>query len=94
MPRRPGLRTVGIVLILAWTIVPLYWTLNSSLQTDAQITARPSHYVPPTPSLKHYTDLLLGDASKARRVLGWSHKTGFRELVAEMMEADLAGAIP
>jgi len=60
MIRRHRLRTVGIVLMLAWTIVPLYWTLNSSLQTDAQISAKPSHYVPPTPSLKHYIDLLLG----------------------------------
>jgi GDPmannose 4,6-dehydratase len=35
-------------------------------------------------------DLLVGDASKARSRLGWSHKTGFRELVAEMVQADLA----
>jgi len=35
-------------------------------------------------------DLLVGDASKARAVLGWSHRTGFRDLVAEMVQADLA----
>jgi GDPmannose 4,6-dehydratase len=34
-------------------------------------------------------DLLLGDASKARLQLGWRHKTAFKELVAEMVEADL-----
>jgi GDPmannose 4,6-dehydratase len=34
-------------------------------------------------------DLLLGDPSKARRVLGWQHKVSFPELVAEMMESDL-----
>ena len=34
-------------------------------------------------------DLLLGDASKARRVLGWQHDTSFRDLVREMVEADL-----
>jgi GDPmannose 4,6-dehydratase len=33
--------------------------------------------------------LLLGDPSKARRQLGWRHRTGFRELVAEMTDADL-----
>ena len=32
---------------------------------------------------------LLGDASKARAKLGWSPKTSFRELVAEMAAADL-----
>jgi GDPmannose 4,6-dehydratase len=34
-------------------------------------------------------DLLLGDASKARRVLGWQHKVSFPELVSEMVESDL-----
>src|SRR5690606_2201202 len=34
-------------------------------------------------------DLLLGDASKARQKLGWSHKVSFPELVAEMVQSDL-----
>ena len=34
-------------------------------------------------------DLLLGDPSKARRVLGWRHKVSFPELVADMVESDL-----
>lgn len=31
----------------------------------------------------------LGDASKARRVLGWNNKTSFATLVREMVEADI-----
>ncbi len=34
-------------------------------------------------------DLLLGDASKARRVLGWQPRVGFKELTRMMVEADL-----
>lgn len=34
-------------------------------------------------------DLLLGDASKARRVLGWEPKVSFRELVRLMVDHDL-----
>ena len=34
-------------------------------------------------------DLLIGDASKARTVLGWEPKIGVRALVAEMVAADL-----
>src|SRR3954471_12387135 len=34
-------------------------------------------------------DLLLGDSSKAREVLGWQPQVTFRELVSEMVEADL-----
>ena len=34
-------------------------------------------------------DLLLGDPGKARQQLGWEHKTPFKQLVAEMVAADL-----
>jgi GDPmannose 4,6-dehydratase len=34
-------------------------------------------------------DLLLGDASKARSVLGWKHTVGFDELVTDMLNSDL-----
>jgi GDPmannose 4,6-dehydratase len=34
-------------------------------------------------------DLLLGDPSKAKSVLGWQSNTSFDDLVKEMVEADL-----
>jgi GDPmannose 4,6-dehydratase len=34
-------------------------------------------------------DLLLGDATKARTILGWEPKVSFRELVAVMVESDM-----
>jgi GDPmannose 4,6-dehydratase len=34
-------------------------------------------------------DLLLGDATKARERLGWTHSTPFRDMVAEMVREDL-----
>lgn len=36
-------------------------------------------------------DLLLGDASKAKRVLGWEPKVKFKELVRLMIDAELNG---
>ncbi len=42
------------------------------------------HYFRPTE-----VDCLVGDASKAREKLGWTHKTTFAQLVAEMVAADL-----
>ncbi len=35
-------------------------------------------------------DLLLGDAAKARRKLGWKAKVGFEQLVRMMVDADMA----
>ena len=37
-------------------------------------------------------DLLVGDASKARKVLGWKPKRTFAQLVEEMVASDLAEA--
>jgi GDPmannose 4,6-dehydratase len=48
-------------------------------------------YVVQDPSLVRpaEVDLLIGDASKARRVLGWQPTVSFHELVRMMVEADL-----
>ncbi|MCC6888601.1 MAG: GDP-mannose 4,6-dehydratase [Hyphomicrobiales bacterium] len=35
-------------------------------------------------------DILLGDPSKARRVLGWTHRVAFPALIEEMVRRDLA----
>ena len=43
-----------------------------------------AHYYRPTE-----VDLLLGNPAKARAKLGWEHKTGFSDLVSEMIAADL-----
>jgi GDPmannose 4,6-dehydratase len=37
-------------------------------------------------------DLLIGDSSKAKRVLGWEPKVTFKELVRMMVDSDLAAA--
>lgn len=37
-------------------------------------------------------ELLIGDATKARRVLGWEPKFSFKEMIKEMIESDLASA--
>jgi len=53
------------------------------VQTGAvRVAVDPSYYRPTE------VDLLLGDASKAKRVLGWSPKTSFKELVTLMATAD------
>jgi GDPmannose 4,6-dehydratase len=58
------------------------------VQTGATLVEVSDRYFRPAE-----VDMLLGDPSKARRVLGWHHKTSFRELVAEMVASDLE-AVP
>lgn len=61
-------RRLGVALILVWTLVPLYWALNISLQTDAQATSKPSNYLPPTPSLSNFSQLLAGNDDLASSI--------------------------
>jgi multiple sugar transport system permease protein len=68
MPKHRWGRWVGIAMILIWSLFPLYWALNSSLQTDAQNAAKPSHYVPPTPTLHNYSTLLSGGGELASSI--------------------------
>ncbi len=49
---------------------------------DVLVAVDPAYYRPTE------VDLLHGDASKAHQKLGWRHRTDFKQLVAEMVEAD------
>lgn len=60
---------------------------ESALRPGARVVAVDSRYFRAAE-----VDTLLGDASKARRQLGWSPRTSFAALVAEMVQADLAEA--
>ena len=53
-------RWFGVAFILAWSLVPLYWALNISLQTEAQVGSRPAHYFPSSPTLRNFHTLLAG----------------------------------
>ena len=60
-PRKSGFRRFGVGFILSWSLIPIYWVINTSFQTDAQISDTPSHLFPPTPTLANYKALLIGD---------------------------------
>ncbi|MEK7517719.1 MAG: GDP-mannose 4,6-dehydratase [Patescibacteria group bacterium] len=48
------------------------------------ISNKPSHMRPAE------VDYLIGDATRARKILGWKPKTSFRQLIEMMVKADLA----
>lgn len=53
---------------------------------DVLVRVDPRYFRPTEVATLH------GDPSKARKVLGWQHKTGFAELVDEMVKADMHAA--
>jgi GDPmannose 4,6-dehydratase len=56
-----------------------------SKKTGKKVVAVDPRYFRPTE-----VDLLLGDASKAKKILGWEATTSLQEMVTEMMTSDLA----
>jgi multiple sugar transport system permease protein len=68
MKKHSWARRIGVVVILLWSLIPLYWALNISLQTDAQATSKPSNYLPPTPSLSNFATLILGNSDLSQSV--------------------------
>ncbi len=70
----------------------LYWSgegvdENAVDENGNVIVAIDPRYFRPTE-----VETLLGDASKARRVLGWTPRTTFQQLVEEMVDSDLRTA--
>jgi GDPmannose 4,6-dehydratase len=57
-----------------------------------QVGLDPDRYVRVDPALVRPLERepVLGDPSRARERLGWSVQTSFEQLIAEMVEADLA----
>jgi ABC-type glycerol-3-phosphate transport system permease component len=49
-------RLVGSAIVLIWSLVPIYWSLKTSLETEAD--ARAQNYVPLHPTLGNYATLL------------------------------------
>jgi GDPmannose 4,6-dehydratase len=67
-------------------------TLQEKTKTNKQFVKENQTIVEISPSYFRPTevDLLIGDPSKARKILGWSAKTRFEDLVEIMIDADLA----
>jgi GDPmannose 4,6-dehydratase len=60
------------------------YKLNEKLKTGTTVVSVDPNYYRPTE-----VDLLIGDASKAERILNWKAKTKFTDLVKIMVKSDL-----
>ena len=47
----------GVTVLLLWSLVPIYWTLASSLTPTADFAARPIHFYPTEITFNHYERL-------------------------------------
>jgi multiple sugar transport system permease protein len=50
------------ILLVVWTLVPIYWLLNMSLMFKTELLAVPTHLYPHEPTVSNYTRLFGGTA--------------------------------
>ena len=49
---------IGVVLALAWTLVPIYWMINMTLMFEREIYLVPPHFWPHEPTVDWFTRIL------------------------------------
>jgi multiple sugar transport system permease protein len=54
--RRSG-RAVGVGVVVLWSLVPVYWALNTSLMTNSEAQSTPVHFFPTHPVFANYEAL-------------------------------------
>lgn len=55
---RPAGRLLSVLMIVLWSVVPIYWTLRTSLQTEGDARATPVQFVPIRPTLENFEKIL------------------------------------
>jgi multiple sugar transport system permease protein len=57
-----------VPVILLWSLIPIYWALKTSVQTEADARATPVQYFPTSPTLQNYRTLLSGSSDVADQI--------------------------
>jgi ABC-type glycerol-3-phosphate transport system permease component len=55
---RVALRTAAILLLLAWSLLPIYWIAATALKPEREIYAQPPTLVPAAPTLGNFDTIL------------------------------------
>lgn len=54
------------LIILVWSLFPLYWLVVSTISSDQELRQLPPHIFPHHPSLENYANILFGSSSNVR----------------------------
>ncbi|TQS39632.1 carbohydrate ABC transporter permease [Cryptosporangium phraense] len=58
-------RKIGVFLVVVWSLLPIYWALKISLQTEGDARAASPQYIPLHPTFDNYKNLLSGSGDTA-----------------------------
>jgi multiple sugar transport system permease protein len=91
--RRLSLKPLGVVLLLLWSLGPIYWALASSLMRPTDLTAQPPHLLPPVLTWEHYANLLGAKSSFQGHVVQSVWPQFSRALVNSLLTSAIATVI-
>jgi len=57
---------LAVLMVLVWSLFPLYWLFVSTISSDQELRHRPPHVFPNHPTLENYATILFGDNSTVR----------------------------
>jgi multiple sugar transport system permease protein len=81
---------VGVVLLLLWSLGPIYWTLVSAVTPSADFSARPIHFFPQHFTFDHISRLLGINVERIGGVLVWAQ---FRAALFNSIATSLAATV-
>jgi ABC-type glycerol-3-phosphate transport system permease component len=55
-------RHLGLLLVLAFALLPIYWTVNTALKATGDIVVYPPSWVPPSPTTTHVLEVFTATA--------------------------------
>lgn len=93
MEKSLGYRVViglGVLLLLLWSLGPIYWNLVSAITPSADFSARPIHFFPQHFTLHHFGRLLGIDIGKLGEAQVWSQ---FRAALFNSVVTALASTV-
>ena len=68
---------VPLAILIAWSVVPILWSLSASLKDPLEVYQ--ANWLPREPTVGNYGELL-GSSSFWRRVASWSRYTARRRI--------------
>ncbi len=54
-----GLDVLLLILVMAWTLLPILWTFTTSISQEKELTSIPPHWVPQHPTFQRYVDIFV-----------------------------------
>lgn len=87
------IRMVVVAVLLAATLLPLFWMLSTSFKTNVEATADPPTVIPRTPTLDNYAEMFAGGVDSVPYLFNSLQATIYSTVLVILISVPVAYAI-